>query len=308
MDASRSEARHPMRVVAQRTGLSPHVLRAWERRYRAVTPGRSEGGRRLYSDADIERFLLIRRATSAGHSIGMVAALSDDELQAMAQEVEEYTAPSVSTGDGALALDPQKVIDKCWSHINDLDSSNLEHSLRRAAVVFGTWDLLNRVIIPLIHEIGERWHGGQISTAHEHLASGSISRVLAWVLQETTNKSSAPILVVATPSGERHELGAMMAAATAAMEGWRVVYLGPDLPGEDIANAARDVRATAVALSVVYPETDASGAITEIRDLLPRDTALIIGGVASSPQVSPGVHVLENLDALPPLLGQLSPA
>jgi len=303
-----NEPRHPMRVIAQRTGLSPHVLRAWERRYGAVTPGRSDGGRRLYSDADLERFFLIQRAMAAGHSIGMVAGLNDEELRAMAHEVEEYASPAAQAGAGALALEPNEAIAMCWHHINALDSTNLEHSLRRAAVVFGTWDLVNRVIIPLIHEIGEQWHDGRISTAHEHLASGSITRVLSWVLQETATNGTAPTLVVATPSGERHELGAMMAAATAAMEGWRVVYLGPDLPGEDIVTAARDVRATAVALSVVYPETDASGAITEIRNLLPRDTALIIGGVASNAQAIPGVHALANLEALPPLLGRLSPA
>ncbi len=303
-----NEPRHPMRVVAQRTGLSPHVLRAWERRYGAVTPGRSDGGRRLYSDADIERFFLIQRAMAAGHPIGMVAGLNDEELRAMAREVEEYAAPAAAAGDGTLALEPGEAIAMCWNYVNVLDSTNLEHSLRRAAVVFGTWELVNQVLIPLIHEIGDRWHNGQISTAHEHLASGSITRVLSWVLQETATNGTAPIVVVATPSGERHELGAMMAAATAAMEGWRVVYLGADLPVEDIATAARDVRATAVALSVVYPETEVSGAITEIRRLLPPDTALIIGGVASNAENGPGVHALESLEALPPLLGRLSPA
>ena len=295
-----------MRVVAQRTGLSPHVLRAWERRYGAVTPSRSEGGRRLYSDADLERFSLIRRAMAAGHSISMVAGLDDEALRAMAHEVEEYAPPASSGGDTAIALEPNEVIERCWQHITDLDSTSLENRLRRAAVVFGTWELVTQVMIPLIHEVGERWHNGQISTAHEHLASGSITRVLSWVLQETATNGTSPTMVVATPSGERHELGAMMAAATAAMEGWRVVYLGADLPVEDIATASKDVRASAVALSVVYPETSVSGAITDIRSLLPGGTALIIGGVASDSHAAPGIHALENLDALPPLLARLN--
>lgn len=305
MEIARNEPRHPMRVVAQRTGLSPHVLRAWERRYGAVTPSRSDGGRRLYSDADIERFQLIQRATSAGHSIGMVASLSEDELLAMVKEVEAYERPS-RAADEVPTLEPHALIDTCWRHIEALDSTRLEHDLRRAAVVLGTWDLVSRVMVPLIHEIGDRWHAGQISTAHEHLASGAITRVLAWVLQETATNGTAATLVVATPSGERHELGAMMAAATAAMEGWRVVYLGADLPSEDIAAAAKDIRADAVALSIVYPETEASGVINDLRERLPRHTALVIGGVAAGDEVGSGVHRLDTLSDLPPLLQRLS--
>jgi methanogenic corrinoid protein MtbC1 len=294
-----------MRVVAQRTGLSPHVLRAWERRYGAVTPGRSDGGRRLYSDAEVERFLLIQRATAGGHPIGMVASKSDEELRAMAQEAESFAAPE-RFGEEAPALAAHDLIAGSWHHIEALDSTRLEHDLRRAAVVLGTWDLVTEVLIPLIHEIGERWHGGLISTAHEHLASGAIVRVLSWVLQETATNGKAPTLVVATPSGERHELGAMMAAATAAMEGWRVVYLGADLPAEDIAAAASDVRAAAVALSIVYPETRDSGVVTDLRKRLPRTTALVLGGVAAAVTAGAGIHHLQTLNDLPPLLHQLS--
>ena len=67
------EHRHPMRVVTRRTGLSADLLRAWERRHEVVKPSRSMGGRRLYSDDDIERLRLLYRATLAGRSIGQVA-------------------------------------------------------------------------------------------------------------------------------------------------------------------------------------------------------------------------------------------
>ena len=77
---------HPMRVVTRRTGLSPDLLRAWERRYEVVTPSRSKGGRRLYSDADIERLRLLYRATLAGRSIGLVADLSADALAAVVRQ------------------------------------------------------------------------------------------------------------------------------------------------------------------------------------------------------------------------------
>src|SRR3954468_20227311 len=72
--------RYPVRLVASRTGLSPHVLRAWERRYGVVNPTRSEGGQRLYSDLDIERLLRLRRLAERGHSIGRIGTLGVSEL------------------------------------------------------------------------------------------------------------------------------------------------------------------------------------------------------------------------------------
>src|SRR5918999_1138203 len=79
-------ARHPIGVVADRTGLSPDLLRGWERRYRAVEPSRSADGQRTYSDADIERLRLLRLATAAGRSIRQVARLASDELAQLVRE------------------------------------------------------------------------------------------------------------------------------------------------------------------------------------------------------------------------------
>ncbi len=72
---------HSVRVVARRTGLTPDLLRAWEKRYRVVQPVRSAGGQRNYSDADIERLQLLVKVTAAGRSIGQVAPRGNAELR-----------------------------------------------------------------------------------------------------------------------------------------------------------------------------------------------------------------------------------
>jgi methanogenic corrinoid protein MtbC1 len=93
----------------------------------------------------------------------------------------------------------------------------------------------------------------------------------------------APRVVVATPSGQIHELGALLGAASAATEGWPVTYLGPDLPAEDIAECAARTRARAVALSVVYPTGDPAvgDELRRVRSALPKRTALLVGGAAA---------------------------
>ena len=90
---------HPIRVVARRTGLTPDVLRAWEKRYKAVEPDRSSG-RRLYSDADVDRLLLLRRATLGGRSIGQVAGLSTAELEELTRADDEAAARAPRPGPG----------------------------------------------------------------------------------------------------------------------------------------------------------------------------------------------------------------
>src|SRR5512142_1872247 len=74
---------HPMAVVARRTGRSPDVIRAWERRHRAVEPARTQGNQRLYSDRDVERLMVIRQALEAGWQIGHVASLRDEKIRAL---------------------------------------------------------------------------------------------------------------------------------------------------------------------------------------------------------------------------------
>src|SRR5687768_12427129 len=86
--SSVTDPRHPIGVVADRTGLSPDVLRVWERRYGVVEPQRSAGGQRLYSDADVERLVLLHRATRGGHGISHVASLSRAKLEDLVGEIE----------------------------------------------------------------------------------------------------------------------------------------------------------------------------------------------------------------------------
>ncbi len=118
--------------------------------------------------------------------------------------------------------------------------------------------------------------------AHEHLASAVLLRVLGKLVEAAEPSGAAPNLVVATPAGQQHEFGALFAAATAAAEGWRVTYLGSDLPAEDIAAAASETGAEAVALSIVYV-TDQRRMEDELRTLRRRlqpDVPILVGGAA----------------------------
>ena len=144
--------------------------------------------------------------------------------------------------------------------------------------------LIEGLAAPLMKEIGDRWSDGAFSPAHEHLATQVLRRVLDDVMEDVEASNDGPTLVVTTPVGQLHELGALLAATTAAALGWQVTYLGPNLPAKDIARIATETGAAAVALSMVYPAGDATveRELRELRDLLPADTPLLVGGAAAT--------------------------
>ncbi len=136
-----------------------------------------------------------------------------------------------------------------------------------------------------MHTIGDLWYSGQLNPGHEHLASSVMRNALAEMTAALQPENEGRRLVVSTPSGQRHEIGAVLAAATAELEGWTVTYLGPDLPAADIAVAAEQTNADAVALSItVSPdEHELATELDILRRSLPADVLILIGGQASEP-------------------------
>lgn len=80
---------HSVKSAAQLTGLTPDLLRAWERRYGVVTPGRDANGRRIYTDTDVARLSLLCKAVSIGHPIHRAAHLSTPELERIVSQARQ---------------------------------------------------------------------------------------------------------------------------------------------------------------------------------------------------------------------------
>jgi len=281
-NSERELPRHPVRLVAQRTGLSSHVLRAWERRYGVVAPTRTVGGQRLYTDADIERLKLLRTLVARGGAISQLAQLSAADL-ARRVEAEGVGGAEGQPNEAERELGAARWRELMLMAIMGLDSAGLRKQLERGVVALGVPQFLDRVVAPVLVEIGLRWRRGELGIVHEHMATVVIRQVLGWVRETAETGEPAPALVVATPPNQVHEGGAMLVAAAAAAEGWRVIYLGADLPPAEIAAAALRTRARAVALSVIHPPDDPTlGAhLRALRQALPAELPLLVGGAAA---------------------------
>ncbi len=279
------EHKHGIKTVATQTGLTQFIIRAWEKRYDVVTPLRTETNRRLYSDADILRLTLLRLATEAGHNIGRIAKLPSEALLEL-----------IGTG-GAIAqlpgiakeVVPQETslrfyIASCIAAVKQFEAQALESTLFAASVAFSQPVFLEKLIVPLMQEIGEQWKAGTLRIAHEHLAAAVVRTLLGNICQGSDISASMPNLVVATPRGQLHEIGALIAGTTAASQGWQVTYLGPNLPAEEIIGCAVQNGAKAIGLSIIYP-TDDPHLANELRKLrrgIQEHVALFVGGSGAS--------------------------
>jgi DNA-binding transcriptional MerR regulator/methylmalonyl-CoA mutase cobalamin-binding subunit len=269
---------HPIGFVARQTGLSAHVIRAWENRYGAVKPGRTSTGRRLYSESDIQHLKLLRQAAGIGHRIAQLSELDDKTLLRI---IANPIADSGSIADRQADLaTPSELLEACHAAIFNLDEQAFEAALNRAAVTLTRPMLFEALILPLVVEIGVRWSNGKLKIINEHMASSILVAFLREMLSAYHPEAAMPRMVVATPVNHWHELGALIAAITAAEAGWHAYYFGPNLPAEEIAAAAVYKNAVAVSLSVVYHgvEGQTLREIKRLRHYVAEDVAIIVGG------------------------------
>ncbi len=280
----------PIQRASQLSGLTAHVIRIWERRYSALSPSRTCTNRRMYCDEAITRLKLLRVLTENGHRIGSVAKLCTSELEDL---VASLASPVTEVSEADLET-ATECVEAAMAASKKYDSDTLCCVLLQARRKLGQRGLLHQVICPLIMKIGDEWRQGSLRPSHEHIATAVIRELLLTPVSGSRAPQNAPELIVATPAGEVHELGALIATASARDLGWHVTYLGTNLPVEEIACCALARHARAVALSVVYPEKcpTVEAKLRRMRELLPKTTGLIVGGRAAE-GYRPGVADLD---------------
>lgn len=292
-----AEAFYRIGTVARLAGLTTHALRVWERRYGVPSPARSEGGARLYSEAELERLRLLKRAVDRGHSISQLVSLENAELERLAGGAVQR--PTNVSGSA--------LVDDFVEAVRVFDAVRAEQILERAELSLSARDFVFEMLTPLLARVGDAWAEGTLCTASEHVASALIRDRASHLLRRLPREPGARLIVVATPAGEAHELGALLAAVTARLHGYEALYLGPDLPASEIARAARAAHAELVALSVLVLEPrTAEAELRALIDELPAHVAVVIGGPGAEHigDRVPGVAALGSLDAFERYLEQ----
>ncbi len=278
----RPDALFPIGYVSRASGLSTHVIRAWERRYGIVNPARSSKKRRLYTQEDLDYLISLKNAVSAGHSISRLAKLERGTLAALTQP--DRMQPAAKTQNQSDETVSQVLLEASLTAVIDLDPDQLEQNLSAAAIQLPRISFLTGVVSPLLEKIGGLWAEGTIKVIHEHEASPVIHGFLWDMLRTNAPTPHAPAMVVTTPAGQWCDLGALMAAIVASECGWAVHYFGPSLPSDEIVAAVWRKRAQAVALSIACRMQDVHVAreLKRVRRGVAENVRLFVGGRASA--------------------------
>ena len=294
-------------ALARAIGVPVETLRTWERRYGVPAAVRTDTGHRRYSMATLAHLRLVRAAIQQGHRASSALSASEPELQAL---LSTQQAPALSRVESATRSSrPAHAVDDTgaaeavarWLElIKRFDGRTLDRELRSSLAAFGALRFLQQRLAPLIEELGERWSLAQLGVRHEHFASERLQEFLGRHWQPLSDAATGPIAVCATPSGERHTLGLHMAAFTLALNNVRVVFLGADLPAQEIAQAVHQHAARAVVLSAARG-ADAQRIVDECAALhegLGHDACIIAGGGGFQPAPTGvlGIYDLHELD------------
>lgn len=248
--------------LSRRSGVSPDLLRAWERRYGLLRPSRSTGGLRLYSKDDLARVQAMQQQLAAGLAAAEAAAAAAN--QANPAQATNETAHAHDELDAALLA-----FDEARSH------AVLDALIAR----FSLDTVLSDVVLPYLHGLGERWEKGEVSIAQEHFASALLrGRLLG--LARGWGQGLGPTALLACAPGEQHDLGLIAFGLTLRARGWRILYLGPDTPLDALAEAARSAQPDIVVISAVAPETLTAG--RRAINALAQNHRLAVGGAAAS--------------------------
>jgi methanogenic corrinoid protein MtbC1 len=259
--------------LSRRTGVSPELLRAWERRYGLFEPARSPGRFRLYSDADLARVHAMQ-----GHiAEGLSAA------EAARAVLASPARPSVPTVEApALAAPTSELRDALDSFDEPRANAAIDTLLARMSLA----GFLRDAVLPLLRELGERWARGEVTVAQEHFASNYLrGRLLA--LGRGWGRGAGPHALLAAPPGELHDLGLVVLGVALRDHGWRITFLGADTPIETVAETARSTSADVVVLAALMPSRigSHSGAVGE----LARSRRVVICGVGASEELASSV-------------------
>ena len=259
------ERTYEIQEVTRLTGLSPTRLRAWERRYRVIRPERQANGYRAYSSGQVALLRAFAQLVGAGRRIGDLVHLPAEQVLAEARAGEPDDSPL-----GAIV-----------AVIAALDRERVEAMVAQQLALRGLGAFAEQVVLPLAEQVGDLWALGRIPIAAEHLASEVVLLALKGGLR--ASRGQGPLVVAACLPRDRHEWGLLCTLAMVHEAGWRVHYLGPDLPVDEVAEAAWRLRPASVALSASAP-VEVEGCLAELLRLpsrLPPETRAVIGGAGA---------------------------
>ncbi len=270
---------YTIKTVVQQTGITSATLRAWERRYGVLSPGRSDGGYRLYSERDIATLRWLKGQVDAEVSISSAVALLELQQQAgdgPGHEIMTGASPESSHGPRNAGM----IVRELLAALLAFREAEAEAILAEAFALYSVEDVAEEIITPVLVEIGERWRRGEASVVQEHFATAFLRHRLSALFHAYDQPAAGPLAITGSAPGEWHDVGILLVALALRRHGWRVIHLGQNVPAAHLAEEIQRLHPNLMCLSATTTESvdgvvAVAGAIDSLTNPKP---CLVLGG------------------------------
>lgn len=236
-------AEYTIRQVVDLTGLSEYTLRGWELRYHLFSPKRTGTGRRLYTEKDLRLAKVLKDLTCQGHKISDLADKDFEDLQNMIGSGEQLNTEIQTASKSTI---------KILHMVNQFDWQGVTHSLSQCRLKSTGLNFIFDLVLPLLWQVNKQIESGAFSISQEHILSALLRSEILLLKKNKKQIKTKVRLVMATPEGDYHELGLLIASVIASYYGLEILYLGCNLPSRDFCEASLQFGATHVLLVATY--------------------------------------------------------
>lgn len=238
---------YSIRDLEHLSGIKAHTLRIWEQRYNFISPGRSDTNIRFYTDDDLRLILNISLLKDNGFRISRIAEMSEKEMQ---EEVLKLTEKHLRHPNQIHALTIAMV---------DMDEERFEKILNTCILQMGFERTIINVVYPFLSRIGVLWQTGSINPANEHFMSHLIRQKIIVAIdgQVLTSTADSKTFLLFLPEGELHEITLLFSNYIIRSRGFRVIYLGQNMPLRDL-ETVKKLKNPEFVLSIITSSPDSS--------------------------------------------------
>jgi DNA-binding transcriptional MerR regulator len=284
--------------ISQETGIAKEVLRKWEVRYSFPLPARNSNGRRLYSAAQVQRLKQIKALVDGGMRPGQVVPLDAAQRSALLAQIQQTNALE----------SPSQMVCGLLKILQDRDLNLLRKKLKQKLLHLGLKQFILDIIQPLNIMIGDAWAKGDLTVREEHIYTEIVSTILREEISKLSTNNGTPRVALMTVPDELHTLGILMVEAMILINGGSCISLGAQIPLDQITPTVHDYQIDIVgfSFSTAFPIRRISPWIKEIRQILPVETTLWVGGagVATLKRTPKGVLALPDLQQIDGAIAQ----
>ena len=261
-------------VISTATGIMPHTIRTWEKRYQVFKPERSEGGQRLYSEADLDKAKLIAALINQGHTISSIAKHSLKDLRSLLVDNRDDSESEKIF----ISIETKKLL----KHLGNFDISSLASGMQHLRLSIGAKEFIFKIVLPVMHEIEKLVLKGKYSISQEHIISNIVIDQLHKIsLANDGNKQNS--FALATPEGNLHELPILIAEIICHSNRVPTNYLGASHPADCLSEAVNALKCKTIVMGVKSSsqwnyETRIVKYLQSVDKYLKNNVEIILGG------------------------------